>query len=176
MTRKAALFWPIVVGVVITDFATKQLAVAHLTPPYVPHDVVGHFIRFTLAYNPGAAFSMSLGSASRWGFATLAIVALFALAMLYRAAPSNDVVQAVAIALIAGGALGNLIDRVRSARGVIDFVDIGTAGWRFWTFNAADAAVTGGAVLLAWTLWRHGQHAAPLESADTANISRPPSR
>ncbi len=176
MTRKAALFWPVVLGVVITDFATKQLAVAHLTPPYVPHDVVGHVIRFTLAYNPGAAFSMSLGSASRWGFGTLALVALFALAMLYRAAPPDDVIQALAIALIAGGAMGNLIDRVRSARGVIDFVDIGTSNWRFWTFNAADAAVTCGAVLLAWTLWRHGQQSAPLEGADAANIGQPPSR
>jgi signal peptidase II len=174
VTRKAALFWPVVSGVVITDFATKQLAVAHLTPPYVPHDVVGHFIRFTLAYNPGAAFSMSLGSASRWGFATLALIALFALSMLYRAAPPNDVVQALAIALIAGGALGNLIDRVRSARGVIDFVDIGTSNWRFWTFNAADAAVTCGAILLAWTLWRQGQHTAHVEGTDPANAHQPP--
>jgi signal peptidase II len=149
-------------GVVIADVATKQWAVAHLSPPYTPHDIVGHVIRFTLAYNPGAAFSMSLGSASRWGFAALAIFALFALASLYRAAAPTDMVQSVAIALIAGGAIGNLLDRVRSARGVIDFIDIGTAGWRFWTFNVADAAVTCGALLLAWTLWRQGQPSQPV--------------
>jgi signal peptidase II len=160
-------------GIVITDVATKQLAVAHLMP-YTPYNVVDHFVRFTLAYNPGAAFSMSLGSASRWGFATLAVVALFALARLYRAAAPNDVLQSVAIALITGGAVGNLLDRLRSARGVIDFVDIGVGNVRFWTFNVADAGVTCGAVLLAWTLWHQGQPTTSPEQAEAASAADAP--
>lgn len=152
MTRKAATFWPLTLALLVGDCTTKQLAVAHLTPPYLPHDVVGQVVRFTLAYNTGAAFSMSLGSASRWGFTLLALVALGALAAVYRAAASEDVLQAGAIALIAGGALGNLADRIRSGRGVVDFIDIGFGDRRFWTFNVADMGVTCGALLLAWVL------------------------
>jgi signal peptidase II len=145
------------VGLLVTDCTTKQLAVEHLTPPYTPHDILGPVVRFTLAYNPGAAFSMSLGSASRWGFTALAILALTALAMVYRTAARSDIAQSVAIALIAGGALGNLVDRVRSASGVVDFIDIGIGDVRFWTFNVADMGVTCGAALLAWVLWHRGQ-------------------
>jgi signal peptidase II len=137
------------------DWVSKQLAASHLTP-YVPHDVVGEVVRFTLAYNPGAAFSMSLGSASRWGFTLLALVALVILARVYRAAAPNDALQASAIALITGGAVGNLADRLRSAQGVVDFIDIGVGNRRFWTFNVADMGVTCGAILLAWVLWKSG--------------------
>jgi len=154
VTPKTATFWPVMLGVVVVDYVTKRLAVAHLEPPYTPHDVIGRALRFTLAFNPGAAFSMSLGGASRWGFTLLAIVALVLLAQVYHAAAHTDRVQSVAIALIAGGALGNLADRLQSARGVVDFVDIGVGRWRFWTFNVADMGVTCGAILLAWVLWR----------------------
>jgi signal peptidase II len=157
VSRKAATFWPIAIGILLTDCGTKQLAVEHLMPPYTPHDVLGAVVRFTLAFNPGAAFSMSLGGASRWGFTALAVLALTALALVYRAAGRDDVVQAIAIALITGGALGNLADRVRSARGVVDFIDIGFGDWRFWTFNVADMGVTCGAALLAWVLWHRGR-------------------
>ena len=51
-----------------------------------------------------------------------------------------------------GGAAGNLIDRVRSPLGVVDFIDIGVGTTRFWTFNVADSAVTVGAVMLGWVL------------------------
>jgi signal peptidase II len=157
VSRKAATFWPIAIGILLTDCGTKRLAVEHLMPPYMPHDVLGAVVRFTLAFNPGAAFSMSLGSASRWGFTALAVLALTALALVYRAAGRDDVVQAIAIALITGGALGNLADRLRSARGVVDFIDIGFGDWRFWTFNVADMGVTCGAALLAWVLWHRGR-------------------
>ena len=152
MTRKAATFWPVAIALLAGDCTTKELAVAHLTPPYLPHDVLGQVVRFTLAYNTGAAFSMSLGSASRWGFTLLALIALGALAAVYRSAASEDVLQAGAIALIAGGAIGNLADRIRSARGVVDFIDIGLGDRRFWTFNVADMGVTFGALLLAYVL------------------------
>jgi signal peptidase II len=150
----------------MADCTTKELAVAHLTPPYLPHDMAGEVVRFTLAYNPGAAFSMSLGSASRWGFTLLALIALATLAAVYRSAANEDALQASAIALIAGGALGNLIDRLRSARGVVDFIDIGIGDHRFWTFNVADMGVTCGAILLAWVLWkRPGDRAIAKESS-----------
>jgi signal peptidase II len=66
----------------------------------------------------------------------------------------------LALSLVSAGAVGNLIDRLRSARGVVDFIDIGTATWRWPTFNVADIAVTTGAVLLAVVLWREDRAAA----------------
>jgi signal peptidase II len=73
---------------------------------------------------------------------------------MYRSADTRDAWQALALGLIAGGALGNLMDRIRSPRGVVDFIDIGTESWRFWTFNVADSGVFTGAVLLALILMR----------------------
>ena len=60
----------------------------------------------------------------------------------------------IALALVCGGAIGNLIDRVASAKGVIDFIDVGVSEITRWpTFNVADMAVSFGAFLLAWVLW-----------------------
>jgi signal peptidase II len=59
----------------------------------------------------------------------------------------------LSLALVCGGALGNLIDRVRDKQGVVDFIDIGLGDSRWPTFNIADMAVSLGAFLLAWVLW-----------------------
>jgi signal peptidase II len=124
----------------------------------VPHQVIGDLVRFTLAYNPGAAFSMSLGAYSRVIFGGFAIVALVVLWRLYRmtgtGARAGDRTRIIALGLAWGGAAGNLIDRFRSPMGVVDFIDIGYHGIRFWTFNVADSAVTVGALVLAWSLSR----------------------
>jgi len=149
MTRKAATFWPIALLVLAVDVLSKRAVVAHLSPWGPPVRVIGDAVRLALAYNTGAAFSMTLGSASRWGFTALALVALLVLGVTYRAARANDVRQAAAIGLIVGGALGNLLDRLRSSAGVVDFIDVGIGAHRFWTFNVADAGVTVGAIALA---------------------------
>jgi signal peptidase II len=81
----------------------------------------------------------------------------------------------VAIALVTGGALGNLVDRVRWARGVVDFIDVGLAGWRFWTFNVADIGVTCGAILLAIILWREDIALAKAAAAANAADQSPSS-
>jgi signal peptidase II len=147
---------------------TKLLAEHYLPPRYLPHRVVGDFVRFTLAYNPGAAFSMSVGSYSRVIFGAFAIVALFVLWRLYRmtgaGGRAGDRMRIVALGLAFGGAAGNLIDRFRSPQGVVDFIDIGFRDVRFWTFNVADSAVTIGAIALAWSLSR--------EERDTAAANR----
>ena len=135
---------------------SKLLAERMLAPKYTPHSIIGDIVRFTLAYNPGAAFSMSLGVYSRVIFGAFALVALVVLWRLYRMTGSGvragDQWRIVALGLAWGGAAGNLIDRFRSAQGVVDFIDIGYGNVRFWTFNLADSAVTIGAVLLAWSL------------------------
>jgi signal peptidase II len=152
MPQRANRFWTIFLTIVLLDVATKRFAVAELSPPYVPHNVIGDFLRFTLAFNSGGAMSLSLGPSSRWWFTLLSIATLFVLAYMYRQTSPADRVQLASIALICGGAVGNVLDRVRSPRGVVDFIDIGIGTHRFWTFNIADMAVTIGTATLTWIL------------------------
>ena len=151
---KAALFWPVLLAVLALDVITKSLAVSHLAPEYVPHEVVGDWVQLTLAYNPGASFGIGVGAYSRIVFIGLATCALVILGQLYRAAAPTDRPRAIALALVCAGAFGNMVDRVRSPRGVVDFIDLGIGDARFYTFNVADMAITFGAVLLAWILWQ----------------------
>jgi signal peptidase II len=134
---------------------TKLLAQQYL-PLHLPRRIIGDVVRFTLAYNPGAAFSMSLGPYSRYIFGAFAVIALVVLWRLYRmtgaGARAGDRMRVMALGLAFGGAAGNLIDRFRSPAGVVDFIDIGFGDTRFWTFNIADSAVTVGALILAWSL------------------------
>ena len=143
---------------IVADLVTKLLAERYLAPRYIPHRIIGDVVRFTLAYNPGAAFSMSLGPYSRYIFGAFALIALGVLWRLYRlsgpAKRAGDSLRIFALGLAWGGAAGNLLDRIRSPQGVVDFIDIGVRDWRFWTFNVADSAVTVGAILLAWSLSR----------------------
>jgi signal peptidase II len=165
LTKKAKAFWPLLLLLVFADCTTKRLAEQHLVPEHVPHPVVGDVVRLTLAYNPNAAFSFSLGQHSRLGFTVLALAVLIALGSVYRSTAAQDRVQAAALALVAGGAIGNVMDRFRmpggTYRGVVDFIDIGVGGWRFWTFNLADVGVTCGAILLALVLLRRGSDSSP---------------
>ena len=154
MKNKAAVFWPLVSLLVLADCTSKQVAVERLEPEHVPHEVIGEVVRFTLAYNQGASFSVSLGEHSRWILAVLALAVLTVLMVQYRRAAPHDSTLALALAFIVAGASGNLLDRIRSPRGVVDFIDIGVGEMRFWTFNLADVAVFCGAVMLAHLLIR----------------------
>ncbi len=149
---KARLFWPLLLGLVLADCGAKRVAEQSLVL-HSPTDVLGDVIRFTLAYNPGAAFGLDVGPASRFVFIALTFVALVALFAMYRSTPPDRRVQVAALALVTGGAVGNLLDRLRGAAGVVDFIDVGLGSVRFWTFNLADAGITIGAVLLALSLW-----------------------
>jgi signal peptidase II len=151
---KAALFWPLLLAILALDLTTKSLAVTYLVPEYVPHGVVGDWVQLTLAYNPGASFGIGVGPYSRGVFIVLALFALVILAQLYRATARSDRVRAMALALVCAGAGGNMLDRIRSSRGVIDFIDLGIGNTRFYTFNVADMAITVGALALAWVLWQ----------------------
>lgn len=143
----------LVAGIVVVDQITKHLAVTRLVP-HLPREVVGDAVRFTLTFNPGAAFGMHLGRASWWAFPALTVLILAFLVRLYRSLPAAERALRLAIAAVMGGALGNLIDRFRSPAGVVDFIDVGVGDVRFWTFNVADSAVSVGAVLLVLLLWR----------------------
>jgi len=150
---RPALFWSLVAGVVAIDVITKTAAVEYLPGQRVPQNVFGEIVRLTLVYNPGAAFGLNLGPWSREIFLVLTVVALVILGRLYRGTRREDLLRVIALGLVCGGAVGNLIDRVRSPVGVVDFMDIGFRDWRWPTFNVADIAVSTGAFLLAWALW-----------------------
>ncbi len=173
----APLFWGTAAAVVGADLVSKLVAERSL-PRYVPQEIVGNVVRFTLAYNPGAAFSMSLGQYSRFIFGAFALVALVVLWRLYRmtgaGARAGDRLRVVALALAFGGAAGNLVDRIRSPLGVVDFIDIGFRDVRFWTFNLADSAVTVGALLLAWSLLREERESAAATVAAERERAAPP--
>ena len=152
---KARAFWPLLFLIVFTDCATKRLAEEHLYEMAAPREVVGDVLRFTLAYNPGAAFGFApMGEDSRWLLAFVAAGMTVLFFHWYRKAAPHDWTFAAALGLISGGALGNLLDRLRSSRGVVDFIDIGVGDARFWTFNLADLGLTVGAGILAVLLWR----------------------
>jgi signal peptidase II len=153
ISRSSRIFWGAAISVVVIDQVTKWLAEANLIR-HVPHRVIGDWVRFTLAYNPGAAFSMSVGEYSRYVFGAFAIVALVILWRIQRTSAPGEVLKPLALGLAWGGAAGNLVDRFRSELGVVDFIDIGIGGTRFWTFNVADSAVSVGAVVLGILLMR----------------------
>lgn len=157
--RNALTFWPLVVVLVVADRITKVVAEELLWPRGVPHPVFGEWFRWTLVYNPGAAFGLHLGPYSRWLFLGLTIGALGILLRLYRQTADGDRWRVLAIGLVSAGALGNLIDRIVSPSGVVDFIDVGIGDMRWPTFNVADMAVSTGAILLATVLWREDARA-----------------
>lgn len=133
----------IILAVAAVDQVVKAIMLSWLEPG-VPVPVIGDWFRFFLLFNPGAAFSM--GADSTWLFTTIQLVFVVGIAI---AAPRiRERGQALGLALIAGGALGNLIDRLFRDPGfwfghVVDFISVGS----FAVFNIADAAITVGVVV-----------------------------
>lgn len=135
-------------------------------------------VPLTLALNTGAAFGISVGDNSRWFFIPVTLVALVLLVSLFRQAAADDRLRHVSLSLVIAGAFGNLYDRIRWDRGVVDFIgplDLGF--YDFPIFNVADIAISCGAVLLAVSFWieeRRLQQAAA-DVADGRASSAPPS-
>ena len=167
----AGIFWGVIAGVVVSDVITKWIAYTTLTTAPYPREVFGEAVRFWLVYNRGAAFGLNVGEYSRWVFLLLTIGALVILGQLYRQTRSGDRLRTLSLALVCGGAVGNLIDRVRWDRGVVDFIDVGIGTMRWPTFNIADMAVSTGAFMLAWVLWGEDRAAAAAATAESVRPS-----
>jgi signal peptidase II len=133
--------------VVVLDQATKWLAEA-LLQPYVTHPVVP-MLNMTLMYNEGAAFSFLAGAGGwqRWFFIGFASLMTLVLTVWLLRLPVRDRLTAVSLALIVGGAVGNLIDRVLTGR-VVDFIDVYYGTWHWPAFNIADSAISLGVVIM----------------------------
>ncbi len=146
-------FWALLMLVLLLDIATKAWAVQELVPRHVPHNVIGDVLRFTLSYNPGAAFGMNIGEYSRWFFGGLSILIVIFLLRTTRELVAESRLASIAVPLVLGGAIGNFLDRLRYEDGVVDFIDVGVGSVRFWTFNVADMGVSIGAACLVLSLW-----------------------
>lgn len=133
--------------VVLLDLYTKQLAMEHLEL-YRPN-VVFSWLNFTLAHNTGAAFSFlaSGGGWQRWFLSIVAVIIVAVLLVWLWRLPHRARLLPSALALVIGGAIGNLVDRIRFGY-VVDFIDVHYAGWHWPAFNLADSAIVIGVILL----------------------------
>jgi signal peptidase II len=152
--QKLLLAAMVVGSVVFADIATKRWALGTLYHGHIV-DGLGGLVPMTLAYNRGIAFGLPLPDAGRWLIIIATIVVLYVLSNLFLRAERGDWLRLLSIELVAAGAIGNLIDRVRWDRGVVDFIGPIDLGFMHWPiFNIADMAITTGAILLAISLWR----------------------
>lgn len=136
----------ITLAVVVADQVTKYFALKHLMRSEI---AIAPFLNFALAFNTGAAFSF-LSDAGGWQnlfFVGVAAVVSIVILFMIRRLGANDLQVAVALMLVLGGAVGNVIDRVRFGY-VVDFIDVYYQSWHWPTFNIADSAITIGAILL----------------------------
>lgn len=142
------LMWLALAAVlVVLDTWTKHLASTHLAL-YRPLEVTG-WLNLTLAHNEGAAFSFLAGAGGwqRWFFSVVAIVISGILMIWLWRLPNRSRLLPVAISLVLGGAIGNLIDRLRFGY-VVDFIDVHYGGWHWPAFNLADSVIVIGVILL----------------------------
>jgi signal peptidase II len=140
--------------VVLADQATKTLVASNLHLHEV-RPVLQGFFNITYITNTGAAFGFMSGS-DKWRhifFQVISVVALGGLFYLYRNSRCRSYPLVWGTSLVSGGALGNLIDRIRY-RSVIDFLDFYAGSYHWPAFNIADSAITIGGVLLAWHFFR----------------------
>jgi signal peptidase II len=135
-------------AVLVLDQLTKYLVMQYI-PRFTFVRVIPGFFDLTNVRNPGAAFGILAGAGAGWRTAFFIVVSLAALAVIGTLVRrSADRLSLIAFALIGGGAVGNLIDRIRFGE-VVDFIDWYVRSWHWPTFNIADSAITVGVGLLA---------------------------
>jgi signal peptidase II len=139
-------FFGLAAGVVVVDQAVKAWVVTTFTPGE-PVDVIGEWLRVWYVANNGAIFGLFRDQAIL--FAVLSVAVMGLIVWFHgRMAAGTGWLATLALGLLLGGAVGNFIDRVRYGY-VVDFVDMGVpGGWRFYTWNVADAAITVAILLL----------------------------
>ena len=133
-------------AVLVLDQLTKWWVQAELTLNE-PVRILGDNVRLLYIHNEGAAFGISVGERSPTLFLVLASAASILVLYLLIVTPAAHRLQRFALGLILGGAVGNIIDRLRLGQ-VVDFIQVGVSGHYWPIFNVADSAVTVGAVLL----------------------------
>jgi signal peptidase II len=139
--------WPLFIGIVAAVVVVDQLLKAWVVSAFevgAPVDVLGELLRITLVHNSGALFGMLQGRADLFALFSLLVMGII---VWYEARAGSSLLLTIALGLLLGGAIGNLIDRLRFGF-VVDFVDMGIGSWRFYTYNVADSAITVSILLL----------------------------
>lgn len=155
--RSAAIWLWLAVAVFVLDIATKQLAEMLLV--YAQPVEILPVLNFTLLYNPGAAFSFLADQSGwqRWFFTAIKLGVSIMLIVWITRLPRTLLWLPAALALILGGALGNLFDRVLFGH-VIDFISVHWQNAYFPAFNLADSAISIGAVMMVVDVIRETWH------------------
>jgi signal peptidase II len=166
MNARTGVFAACALLVVALDQWTKQIASAQLFMGQ-PVPVLGDVVRFTLVHNTGAAFGLFPGS--RIPFIVISLLAIGVVLHLFLRETYRSLANRILLGCILGGAVGNLVDRVRVGW-VVDFIDVGVGSLRWPVFNVADSAVTLGVILLAWNLARPGRAALDAEDPHRAGL------
>ncbi len=175
MNRKLTVLGVILPVIMAADIITKRWAVDVLQSEVSRPDFMGGYVPLTFALNRGAAFGISIGDDPRWVFIPIALLALGLMVMLFVRAERSDHLRIVSLALVVSGAIGNLYDRVRWDRGVVDFIGPVDLGFTHWPiFNVADMAISCGAVLLAISFWREERSLSRAAKAEGADVGAAP--
>ncbi len=150
------LFVGVAAAVLVVDQLTKGWVVASIVPGSAIR-VVGDLLRLIHSKNNGALFGLFASAAPTFAVASLGVIGLI---LWFHARSSRNLLLSLALGLLLGGALGNLIDRIRLGY-VVDWVDAGIGTLRFWTFNVGDAAISVAILLLLLIAWRPGLGGSP---------------
>lgn len=138
-----ALFFGIAAAVVVLDQLTKAWLTGLLAPGE-RREVIGDLVRIVNGRNDGAIFGLFGDQAVLFGIVSIGVMGLI---IWFHRSSGRNTLLSIALGLLLGGAIGNMIDRLRLGY-VVDWVDIGIGDWRFYTFNVADSAVTLAVLLL----------------------------
>ena len=145
--ERRATRWGLFIGIAVAVIVLDQLAKAWLVANVQPGEaieILGDWLRLIHGRNDGGLFGLFGGSAAVLAIASLGVIGLI---VAYHARARPNVVLSIALGLLLGGAIGNLLDRIRYGY-VVDFVDAGIGTLRFYTFNVADSAITIAILLL----------------------------
>jgi len=155
--RRLEVWLPILI--VVIDQATKAMVRA-MVPVHDSVTIIPGFMDFTHVLNSGAAFGILNGTEFPFKTVLIAVIATAALigvGMYAANLAHHQLIARLGLALIIGGAAGNLIDRV-VAGSVVDFVDVYWRGYHFWAFNVADSAISVGVTIMILDMLGTGAH------------------
>ncbi len=138
------IFVALAIGVVAIDQLSKAWLIGTVAPGNAPVPVLGDLLRVVHGQNSGMLFGMLPQSAPIFAVVSLGVTALI---VVYHARAGRGIVTTIALGLLLGGAIGNLLDRLNHGY-VVDWIDMGIGAIRFWTYNVADACITTAIILL----------------------------
>jgi signal peptidase II len=136
-------FLGLALAIVVVDQATKALVTSSLRPGE-SRPILDDLVRIVFSQNSGALFGLFKDNAAMFGIVSLVVIGLI---VVYHGRSGGSVYMAVTLGLLLGGAVGNMLDRLRLGY-VVDFVDGGIGSVRWYTFNVADAAISTAILLL----------------------------